>query len=219
MKNNLETHHLNWLSYYGLLNQRENCAVRHFKAGEEIFSQGVEYKFIMIVVAGKAKVCMSAPNGKDLILAYYLSRGLIGDVELMTDIRYATASVITLSPFECIVVPFQSKEDPMFKNLTFMTALAKDLSKNLVKDSSNYTSNVIYTGEQRLCSYIFQGAYKSHFSDKLTDVAATIGVSYRHLLRLLNTLCEDGILRREHGGFKIVQEQKLRQRSAQGFYK
>jgi hypothetical protein len=35
-----------------------------------------------------------------------------------------------------------------------------------------------------LCTYILQGAYKNYFFDNLTDVAATIGISYRHLLRL-----------------------------------
>lgn len=158
----------------------------------------------MIVVSGKAKVCTSAPSGKDLVLAYYLSSGLIGDVELMSNTTYATASVITLSPFEVIIVPFQDDQDSIFKNLTFMTTLAKGLSENLINSSHNYTSNALYSGEQRLCTYILQGSYKNYFFDNLTDMAATIGISYRHLLRLLNKLCDDGILKRENGNFRLL---------------
>lgn len=216
MTQNLKKQHRQILDFYGLLEHETVCEVRNFDSGEEVFSQGVEYSYLMIVVSGKAKVCVSAPNGKDLILAYYLSRGLIGDVELMTETRYATASVVTLSPFECIIVPFQSKQDTIFRNLTFMTRLAEGLSSNLIKDSYNYTSNVLYSGEQRLCSYIAQGAYKNFFSDRLTDVAATVGVSYRHLMRLLKKLSEDSILQREYGGFQIIDVERLIERSAEG---
>lgn len=107
----LKQHHLDLLNKYGLLDHQSVCEVQQFKSGETIFSQGVEYKYIMIVVSGKAKVCTSAPSGKDLVLAYYLSSGLIGDVELMSNTTYATASVITLSPFEVIIVPFQDDQD------------------------------------------------------------------------------------------------------------
>lgn len=88
----LKQHHLDLLNKYGLLDHQSVCEVQQFKSGETIFSQGVEYKYIMIVVSGKAKVCTSAPSGKDLVLAYYLSSGLIGDVELMSNTTYATAS-------------------------------------------------------------------------------------------------------------------------------
>lgn len=218
METGLEKYHLDLLDKYGLLDHQSVCRVQQFDSGETIFAQGVEYKYIMIVVSGKAKVCTSAPSGKDLVLAYYLSSGLIGDVELMSDTTYATASVITLSAFECIIVPFQDNQDSMFKNLTFMTTLAKGLSENLISSSHNYTSNALYSGEQRLCTYILQGAYKNYFFDNLTDVAATIGISYRHLLRLLNKLCDDAILKREKRRFQILDKEQLVQRSSEAEY-
>ena len=218
METDLEKHHLDLLDKYGLLDHQSVCRVQQFDSGETIFAQGVEYKYIMIVVSGKAKVCTSASSGKDLVLAYYLSSGLIGDVELMSDTTYATASVITLSAFECIIVPFQDNQDSMFKNLTFMTTLAKGLSENLISSSHNYTSNALYSGEQRLCTYILQGAYKNYFFDNLTDVAATIGISYRHLLRLLNKLCDDAILKREKRRFQILDKEQLVQRSSEAEY-
>lgn len=108
MVGKVEKLHREILDYYGLLEHEAICEIRHFDTGEEIYSQGVEYKHLMIVVSGKAKVCVSAPNGKDLILAHYLSRGLIGHAELMTETKYATASVMTLSPFECILILFKA---------------------------------------------------------------------------------------------------------------
>ncbi|MFC4771418.1 Crp/Fnr family transcriptional regulator [Enterococcus hermanniensis] len=211
----LEPHHLELLDHYGLLDHQTNCRICFFNSGDTVFAQGTIYKYIMIVVSGKAKVCTQAPNGKDLVLTYYLSNGLIGNVELMSNTNHAIASVIALSSFECIMVPFENNQDSMFSNLTFITQLAKDLSENLISSAHSYSSNALYSGEERLCSYIIHGAYKNYFFDNLTDVAATIGVSYRHLFRLLNRLCDEGILARDHKGFKIIDRKQLMRHSSE----
>ena len=52
----------------------------------------------------------------------------------------------------------------------------------------------------------------------MTDVAATIGISYRHLLRLLNKLCDDAILKREKRRFQILDKEQLVQRSSEAEY-
>lgn len=214
----LQEHHFKLLKKYGLSDHHALCEIRRYESGDIVFSQGFEYKYILLVVSGKAKVCTTSPSGKSLVLAYYLSSGIIGDVELMSKTNYATASVVALSAFECLVVPFQDDDDTMFKNLTFMTELAKGLSNNLVSSSHDYSSNALYSGEQRLCTYILKGAYKNYFYDNLSDVAATIGISYRHLLRLLKKLCESNILKKEKRAFLILDKEKLIQYSSEVSY-
>lgn len=215
MSNFLNEHHLQLLENYGLMDHRQSCEVRHYDSGETVFSQGFKYKYILLVVSGKAKVCTNAPTGKSLVLAYYLSSGVIGDVELMSDTNHATASVVALSPFECLLVPFKGNQDSMFKNLTFMTALARGLSNNLISSSHNYSSNALYSGEQRLCTYILRGLYKDYFFDNLSDVAATLGISYRHLLRLLKKLCDDSVLEKDKRVFHVINKRELISRSSE----
>ena len=47
------------------------------------------------------------------------------------------------------------------------------------------------------------------FSGPLTNAAGSVGVSYRHLQRLLNALCGEGILRRTAHGFEIADREAL----------
>lgn len=216
LHNQLTDTHLKLLEKYGLLEQADNCLVRSYKAGETIHMEGETHQLLLLVVSGKAKVCTTATNGKDLVLTYYLSDGLIGDMELASAKGQGAASVVALSDFECLAIPYSNQGDLLMGNLTFLSLLAKGLSEKLLLSSKNYVSTALYTGEQRLCTYILEGAYKNFFQDNLTDVAATIGISYRHMFRLLKKLCEEEILQREDHGFFILDEDQLRNLSSEG---
>lgn len=215
LHNSLTDTHLKLLEKYGLVEQAGNCLVRSYKAGETIHMEGEPYQRLLLVVSGKAKVCTTATNGKDLVLTYYLSDGLIGDMELASAKGQGAASVVALSDFECLAIPYSSDGNFLMGNLTFLSLLAKGLSEKLLLSSKNYVSTALYTGEQRLCTYILEGSYKNFFQDNLTDVAATIGISYRHMFRLLRKLCEEDILQRQDHGFYILDENQLRSLSSE----
>ena len=48
----------------------------------------------------------------------------------------------------------------------------------------------------------------------LTNVAEQLGVSYRHLLRTLKSLCEAGLLEKRSVGYWILDEQELHEKAA-----
>ena len=52
------------------------------------------------------------------------------------------------------------------------------------------------------------------FSERLIDVAEQLGVSYRHLLRALKSLGEEGILEKRKDGYHILDEAGLRKKAA-----
>ena len=48
-----------------------------------------------------------------------------------------------------------------------------------------------------------------------TEVAQSVGISYRHVFRILGELCREGILERTKSGFRIRDRERLRQRSCE----
>lgn len=61
-------------------------------------------KHLLFVLSGKAKVCASADNGRDLLLSYYIEDGIVGDVELMRSRYVASTTMIALTEFVCIAL-------------------------------------------------------------------------------------------------------------------
>lgn len=198
------------LKEYGLLlNDLNGCALCHFEAGEVILNQGMLVDRLFIVIQGKVKVCMLAGNGKDLTLCYYVSSGILGDIELMQEDRSASATSITALPSTFIRIPLSQNLSYLKSNIIFMNQIATGLSTKLLNSSNEHIASALYTSEERLCSYILMAEHNGLFTDILSDVSKSIGISYRHLFRVLNDLCENGILEKRESGFKILDKQYL----------
>ena len=192
------------------------CELWQFEQRETIITQGALLDRLLFVLSGKAKVCTLADNGKNLVLAYYISEGIIGDMEFAMRKDEAETTMVALSDFQCIALPILPNEAYLRQNSLFMNTMAQGLAEKLQLSSENFLSAAFYPGEQRLCDYILQSAYKNFFSDNLTDVAATIGMSYRHMFRLLNDLITTGVLTKIGNGYEILQPDQL-QRFAKGY--
>ncbi|MEG0177188.1 cyclic nucleotide-binding domain-containing protein [Anaerorhabdus sp.] len=210
IKAGLTKEHKEMLLTYGLLiSNLDSCYVASYKQGEYITQENNLLDWIGIVIQGKAKVCCTSANGKNLVLCYFISSGIIGGLEMMTNTPNATASMIALTDFKCIVIPSKNNCHLLKQNVHFLNQLCFELSNSLVRSSNNFVSSSLHTGEQRLCSYILEVSYKNLFRDVLTDVACSIGLSYRHMFRILNQLCRDGILEKKQSGYQIINKKQL----------
>lgn len=210
-RSRLKEVHVQKLSEYGLsTDSLLGCTCLEYEAGETILQEGMPISSLFVIVSGKAKVCAAAPNGKKLVLCYYVSQGILGDVELMTDRKRADSSIIALTKLECVSVPYSKNTAELKSNVRFLNRAAAEISEKLIQSSANLVSSALYTGEERLCTYILQSAHKDIFNDTLTDVAASVGMSYRHMFRILNRLCEEKILEKKKSGYHITDRERLK---------
>ena len=174
--------------------------------------QTIEYLYILL--SGKAKVCMSDESGRNLLLCYYVSEGMMGDIELLMGRREAISSVQAVSPVVCIGLPLAVYAPMLLSHLPFVLRAAKGLAIKLHNSVANTTEIILRPFETRLCEYLLQTAQNGVFSERLIDVAEQLGVSYRHLLRSLKTLCEEGLLEKRADGYHLLDESSLRKKAA-----
>ena len=174
--------------------------------------QTIEYLYILL--SGKAKVLMSDESGRNLLLCYYISEGIMGDIELLMDRREAISSVQAVSPVVCIGLPLVVYAPMLLSHLPFVLRAAKGLAIKLHNSVSSTTEINLRPCETRLCEYLLQTAQSGVFAERLIDVAEQLGVSYRHLLRSLKALCEEGLLEKRADGYHLLDETKLRKKAA-----
>jgi len=183
-----------------------------FAQGEYLSREGETLNYLYFVVSGKAKVMLSLSDGKQLLLAYFISEGIIGDIELMTNVQtYAKihATLQAVTDFECIALPFVDYGDILKSNNTFINHVGKELAKKLMQRAINGAINTLQPLESRLSAYIMQTAADGHFREQLTDVAIMLGASYRHLLRCIERLCSKHILDKVAKGYRVIDPQAL----------
>jgi len=202
------------LYQYGLENVDLKKALHlYFSQGEYLSREGEALKYLYFVVSGKAKVILSLSDGKQLLLGNFISRGIIGDVELMTDIQTHQATLQAVTDFECIALPLDEYKATLKDNNTFINHVGKELARKLIGRAVNGAINTLQPLETRLCAYIMQTATDMHFNEQLTEVAVMVGASYRHLHRCINKLCDDKILEKQARAYRIIDHQALQDMS------
>ena len=182
----------------------KDCSLCRFNTGDILLTQGEDVKQIFLVLKGKIRVCMLAGNGKDLTLCFYLSQGILGDIELVQDDKLASATAVAALPSSCILIPLAQNAVYLKSCIGFMNQIATELARKLLGSSYAYAASALYSGEKRLCSYILICEHGGMFTEVLTDTAKAIGISYRQLFRLLQDLCQKGILEKTPVGFRIL---------------
>ncbi len=185
-----------------------------FERGEWFLREDEPIEYLLILLSGKAKICTSEKGGRNLLLCYYVSEGIMGDVELLMGRHEAISSVQAVTALSCIALPVSTYGSVLLSNLPFVLRLANGLSKKLHTSVADMTEIILRPFEARLCGYVLANAQNGLFSERLTDVSEQLGVSYRHLLRSLKSLCIEGILEKSDVGYRIQNESALREKAA-----
>ena len=201
------------MQHYGLEAAKlRNCSVRSYTFGEKVVSEDISDGYLFLVLEGKAKVSLSSPGGEHLILCFYISEGLMGEVEFFSQTPVGSTTVTALDGFRCIAIPTDCNKEYLNHNLAFTHIAAAELSDKLMRSSMNVVERTLYSSEVRLCRYILSTSVNHHFRDIMTDVACSVGVSYRHLYRMMQTLCDNGILKKTDSGYQILDFEELTRR-------
>ena len=95
----------------------------------------------------------------------------------------------------------------------------KSLGKKFINASISSSINILYPLENRLASYLLAVAPEDNdlsnldgiITYKFTEMADLLGASYRHLIRTINKLCEDKIIRKERNLITILDRNALKE--------
>lgn len=192
------------LAEYGLdLSALTGCEARFYEAGETIIQVGRYIDNMLLITEGRAKVCRYAANGRSLVLCYASSE-LMENLEVLCGIKNATTSVAAMTDLVCVAIPWRANEAYLRGNLAFLNGLCRSLADKLLCTSSHISSASLRSCEGRLCAYLLEFSYKGVFSELLTEAASYVGMSYRHMLRILNRLCREGLLEKGPAGYRIL---------------
>ena len=212
-KERLPSEHISVLDAYGLggVDYSHICLCTYTE-GEFILRQGHPSLWVFIVLKGKMKVFLTVPNGRTLLICYYSSSVILGEVELVLDSDAAASSVQAITEVSCICIPRDIYQEQLKSSLRFMNAVGTELAQKLYHSNESSAAMILHSLETRLCAYIANTHTDGCFREKLTEVAEILGTSYRHLLRTLEILCRQGVLKKTPRGYRIADMTQLRRR-------
>lgn len=216
IKEKIRPIHIDKLKQYGLeitnTTDATDIHVFRFNKNEVVLREGHQMDYLMFVVSGRAKVYSTAENGRDLLLSYYLADGIIGDLELMLDEYTARTTMIALTDFVCIALPYEKWATTLRANNRFLNAVGYALSTKLLESSGKGVATALHGGETRLCAYLSNASHDGIIDEPLTNISSAIGLSYRQTLRILKKLCTEHTLMKVDQGYKIIDKKSLEEK-------
>lgn len=185
-----------------------SAQLHRFEAGEFILREGQTPDYLYFVTGGQAKVYLTHSNGKISLVNFLHSSCFIGEMELLNAHREAIGvqAMITLT---CIALPMKQFRKALLSDPVFLRELCIYLSKKAAENSRTYTRNMTYPLENRLARFIQLTAHADIYSEKHTEAAEYLAVTYRHLLYVIADFVKKGILQKTSDGYRIADREAL----------
>lgn len=187
-----------------------------FKKGEYIYQTDSQRQYLLFFISGKIKVCSNLSNGKSLLVCFFTSFQILGDLEFF-QINTSTTTVQAVDSCICISLRITNIRSRLMQDTLFLQFVSESLADKLARATVNHSINLLYPLENKLASYIYQVNENNIFSENLTQLSELLGTSYRHLLRVIKQFTLAGILCKTENGYFIKDTEKL-QELAQDLY-
>ncbi|TQR39542.1 Crp/Fnr family transcriptional regulator [Lysinibacillus sphaericus] len=203
----------------------EYFQVNHFKKGTTICDKDDEINRLYFVVKGKVKVYTITPEGRKLILRFINPLAIVGDIELIQNSK-AHNVVEVCSDVETISISFEVIRKTMLRDPIFMSFLLENIA-NTLKVSTCFTAlNLLYPVEVRVASYLLSISTDSTGKENREDIdsvsvssiADFIGVSYRHVIRVLQKFYKENLIEKKNGAILIKDFCKMKEIAKNNIY-
>ncbi|PEC90391.1 hypothetical protein CON02_12900 [Bacillus cereus] len=199
--------------------------LNHFEKDELICNIDDEMDRLYFVVKGKVKVYTITSEGKKLILRFINPLAIVGDIELIQNskahnVAEACSDVVAIS-ISNTVIRNKLLHDPIF-----MKFLLENIA-NTLKISTRFTAlNLLYPVEVRVASYLLSistdsngNMYKGDLdATSVTSIADFIGVSYRHVIRVLQRFYNEKLIEKSNGVIVIKDFSRMKEVAKDNIY-
>ena len=159
-----------------------------------IIREGEETDCLFFLLVGRVK-CFACSMKRDFGV-YFMTKGVIGDAEFISG-REATRTVQATSEVLCLRLNVTTLRHKLMSDLTFLRYISQQLAEKLtLSEATPQDLGAEMTSEERLYDYLKLTASDGRVTQSLGEISEIMGVSYRHLIRMMNALCDEGKLRR-----------------------
>lgn len=187
---------------------RPYLTVHRLDKGEFLFRGDADMNRLYFLVEGRAKTCIIHPNGQESLLAFPGPGTVMGDMELV-GARTDAYLVEAVEPCVAIALALGPCRGEVLKDPKFLLCLCRLMADKLYAEDARFSALQAFPLKPKLADFILKTQAEGRYAEPLGRTARHLGVSDRHLQRLLAELCGEGILGREGRGYRVLDGDRL----------
>lgn len=185
-----------------LCNQME---VEVYDPQEPIISFNRPIEKLRYLVKGKAKITLVHENGNQSIVHFVKPEEFIGELTFL-EIEKQHKNIIALCECTFMSVPMELAKEVLTKDPDFLFSLSQFIGQKMLYRTHFSSKNQNYELKNRLAAYMLMSEHEGMYTEKHTETAEYLGVSYRHLLHTLKAFSEAGLIEKKGKGYAIHKE-------------
>jgi len=177
-----------------------------FAPGEFLCRAGAPMEHLHIIVDGRCKVVPLSEDGKTVVLSYLEPTDLNGDIELYNNAP-SIHSVCARNHVAVIAIHRSVLFSVMMENNAFLQMLCKSFAVKLYRSSQEHSSTMLYSIRSRVARYLVDQMTAQSAAEirmKMDELAQYLGITSRHLRRVLSDLEEKGAIKRSYGTITVL---------------
>ncbi|MFD2628631.1 Crp/Fnr family transcriptional regulator [Oceanobacillus kapialis] len=190
--------------------ERPPFSLQRIAPNETILYEGAELESLMFLVEGKVKVTSSVATGKSLLLRFVQPFSIIGDIEI---IRNVPVQSQVKAVEESLIIGLQREYIKQHEsdNPKFLRLMLEHVTYKLQTCTTASRVNLLASVENRFASYLLttltadagQPFGLELKTNNLQEIAGLLGVTYRHLNRVIQSLIKKDIIEKDKQFIKI----------------
>lgn len=182
-----------------------------YKVGETVMRAGEPAQDFSILVEGKLRVYSLSENGKSITIELVEPYSLFGDIEYL---HGCDCLHNVVAETRATLISFQMNDVRAYleSNVLFYRMICKNLVNKLYVSSKNYSRTLLYPVRNRFAYYALEQMQPDgSFYYKNKDLAQHLGITTRHMSRIVTELANEGMLRRDgYDRLILIDLQKLK---------
>lgn len=187
---------------------RPHVRVTEYEKGEYIIRNTDQLTRLLYLVQGTAKLYGFHKNGRQALINFFTPFSLFGVPELFEENKRPYPLV---AQTRCRFIEIDTKgcragllQDAQFLRFCCSMALKQNVAQN-----RKYMSLTAYPSRNNFAACLLLLQNGGLLSVKYTEIAEYLTISYRHLMHLISTMCEEQILERVPKGVRILDWDKV----------
>lgn len=181
--------------------------IAEFDAGEYILRQDVLPDYLYLMLSGRCFVRVLLANGKSVILQTLKAPCLIGEMELLREVSPFT--VQALEKCRMLAVPLNPCRSHLLRDSYFLCRLCSVLIGKERTEALTLIHAFGYPLENRLAKFILDNRQENRFYIKKVHIAESLGVSYRHVEKVMSDFVKNHYLSKQKLVYTITDESAL----------
>ena len=178
-----------------------------FEKDEHLITIDTPSDYLYFLVKGTIRVYSYSSDTQNIVISRSQPVAILGEASSLWNMP-PKGNVKAETSCICVGISLKKYRELLQSDVLFLQNICQILSYRL-NNGITLATSLTEPVETRLARFILDNSINSRFSFQLTTCAAILNVSYRHLLRTINSFKKEGLLEKEKSYYIVQDKQQL----------